>query len=80
MKAWRNSFVDRAGQLDLIYVNNEQDQVLEQQHGFVRLFTGQVRRTRADAIADHAILANQPDGEYASSNYEDCSLWRWTGA
>jgi hypothetical protein len=44
-----------------------------------RLFAGQVARSRADAIADHRILANQPDGEYASANYEDCSLYRWVG-
>jgi SAM-dependent methyltransferase len=69
----------RAGKLDLIYVNNEQDHVLEQQRGFVRLFSGQVRRSRADAIADHRIMANQPEGEYAAANYEDCSMWRWVG-
>ena len=34
---------------------------------------------RADAIADHRIMANQPDGEYAAANYEDCSIWRWDG-
>jgi SAM-dependent methyltransferase len=72
-------FADRPGQLDLLYVNNEQEQVIETQSGFTRLFLGQVRRSREDAIADHAIMANQPDGEYASSNYEDCSIWRWTG-
>jgi len=38
-----------------------------------------VRRSMTDAIADHKILANQPDGEYAACNYEDCSIWRWTG-
>ncbi|HUB31125.1 MAG TPA: class I SAM-dependent methyltransferase [Terracidiphilus sp.] len=65
--------------VDLLYVNNEQEGVLETQPGFVRLFHGQIARSRADAIADHAILANQPDGEYASSNYEDCSIWRWAG-
>jgi hypothetical protein len=53
--------------------------VLERQPGFVRLFLGQIRRSREDAIADHRILANQPDGEYASSNVEDCSIWRWQG-
>jgi predicted RNA methylase len=63
--------------VDLLYVNNEQEAVLESQRGFVRLFHGQIARSRADAIADHAILANQPDGEYASSNFEDCSIWRW---
>ena len=51
-----------AGKLDLIYVNNEQDHVLEQQRGFARLFSGQIPRSRADAIADHRIMANQPEG------------------
>jgi SAM-dependent methyltransferase len=69
----------RRSQLDLLYVNNEQEAVLESQSRFRRLFGGQIRRSRADAIADHAILAHQPDGEYASSNYEDCSIWRWVG-
>jgi len=73
------SYADRPGQLDLLYVNNEQEGVLEAQRGFVRLFIGQVSRSRADAVADHSILANQPDGEYASANYEDCSIWRWMG-
>lgn len=68
-----------AGQLDLIYVNNEQENVLERQAGFARLFSGQIPRSRADAIADHRIMANQPEGEYASANYEDCSMWRWVG-
>jgi hypothetical protein len=72
-------FSDRPGQLDLLYVNHEQEHVIEQQRGFIRLFHGQVRRSRADAIADHRIMANQPDGEYAASNYEDCSIWRWEG-
>jgi SAM-dependent methyltransferase len=70
-------FACHPGQLDFIYVNNEQDHVFEKQRGFTRLFLGQVRRSRADAIADHAIMANQPEGEYASANYEDCSMWRW---
>lgn len=74
------SFASRPGQLDLLYVNNEQEGILETQKGFERLFHGQVRRSRADAAADHRILANQPDGEYASANYEDCSIWRWMGS
>jgi SAM-dependent methyltransferase len=57
----------RACQLDLLYVNNEQEHVLERRPGFKRLFLGQVRRSKADALADHRILANQPEGEYASS-------------
>jgi len=79
LKKLASDFEGRRGQLDLLYVNNEQEAELERAAGFRRLYLGQIRRSRADAIADHAILANQPDGEYASSNYEDCSLWRWTG-
>ena len=71
-------FANRGGELDLLYINNEQEGELERRVGFRRLFLGQIARSGADAIADHAILANQPDGEYASSNYEDCSIWRWT--
>jgi hypothetical protein len=74
-----HSFAARPGQLDLLYVNNEQESELERQQGFARIFIGQVPRSRADAVADYAILANQPDGEYQSSNYEDCSIWRWVG-
>jgi SAM-dependent methyltransferase len=74
------NFQDRPGQLDLLYVNNEQEGTLEMQTGLVRLFHGRVRRSRVDAVADHRILGNQPDGEYASANYEDCSIWRWMGA
>ena len=73
------SFADRPAQLDVLYVNNEQESVLEAQPGFKRLFLGQIKRSRKDAIADHAIMANQPDGEYASANHEDCSIWRWVG-
>jgi SAM-dependent methyltransferase len=73
-------FSDRPGRLDLLYVNREQEHVLERQPGFRRLFLGEVRRSRADAVADFRILANQPDGEYASSIHDDCSIWRWMGS
>ena len=81
LKSMANRFDGRPGELDILYVNNEQERVLEaaRQSGFARLFVGQLQRSRADAIADHRILANQPDGEYASANYEDCSIWRWRG-
>ena len=72
-------FAGREGRFDLLYVNYEHEDVLEQKAGFTRLFLGPVHRSRADAIADHSILANQPDGEYAASNHEDCSIWRWVG-
>ena len=80
LKVLAREFADRAGALDLLYVNNEQEWALEGQKGFERVFRGEVRRSRTDAIADHRIMANQPDGEYASSNWEDCSIWRWKTA
>jgi SAM-dependent methyltransferase len=74
------NFAGRASELDILYVNNEHESVLERQAGFQRMFQGEVRRLRADAIADHKILANQPDAEYATTNWEDCSIWRWAGS
>lgn len=72
-------FKGRPGELDLLYVNHEQEVVIERQKGWKRFFIGQVQRSRVDAIADHRIMANQPEGEYVSTNYEDCTGWRWVG-
>jgi len=71
---------ERPAAVSLLYVNNEQEGVLESAAGWSRVFLGKVRRSRADAIADHKIMANQPEGEYASANWEDCSIWRWVSA
>lgn len=79
LKGWRTTLAGRAQALDLLYVNNEQEPVLESTQGWRRLYLGKVRRSKEDAIADHRIMANQPEGEYASANYEDCSMWRWAG-
>jgi SAM-dependent methyltransferase len=79
LKAWRKALEGRAGELDILYVNNEQEGELEAARGFQRLYLGKVARSRADAIADHRIMANQPEGEYASANFEDCSMWRFVG-
>jgi hypothetical protein len=79
LKAWSRGLAGREGQLDILYVNNEQEWVLEQQAGFERLFQGALRRSRADAVADRRILANQPEGEYAVTSWEDCSIYRWVG-
>jgi len=79
LRGMSKAFARHPGELDILYVNNEQEGVFEAQPGFVRLFHGQVMRSRRDAKADFQILANQPDGEYASTDYEDCSIWRWAG-
>lgn len=79
LRALARAYGEDAGKLDVLYVNNEQDWVFEEQKGFVRLFAGKVRRSAADTAADRRILTNQPDGEYAWAPYEDCSIWRWIG-
>jgi hypothetical protein len=79
LKSIAASFAERSGQLDLLYVNDEHQSVLQQHAGFKRIYSGKIPRSRKDAIADHRILANQPDGEYASANYEDCCIYRWVG-
>jgi len=79
LKGLAKSFKERKGELDILYVNNEQEWVLESQKGFQRQFLAEVKRSKADAIADYRIMANQPEGEYASSNAESCSIWRWVG-
>ncbi len=79
LRAWNRSLVQRAGQLDILYVNNEQENALEREPGFERLFRGQIRRSRADTVADRTILKRQPNAEYAATSWEDCSIYRWVG-
>jgi len=79
LRSWSSRLAGRAGQIDVLYVNNEQESVLERHGNLVRLFKGQVRRTHADTVADQKILTSQPDGEYAAMAWEDCSIYRWTG-
>jgi SAM-dependent methyltransferase len=98
MRRWLRATVSalaaRAGELDILYINNEQEGVFEQRRNIVargharvaegaahpqlvRLFLGRIKRSRIDRVADDRILANQPEGEYASAPHEDCSIWRW---
>ena len=76
---WAKTLKGRGGQIDLLYVNHEQELAIRCQPGWTRLWTGEVRRSRADAAADLKILNAQPDGEYAAMAWEDCSIFRWTG-
>lgn len=73
------AYAGRAGELDLLYVNNEQEAVLETQRGFDRVWSGVIWKSRADEAADRRILLSQPDPEYAAPGHEDCSIWRWEG-
>lgn len=79
LKHWSRYLTAREGQVDILYVNNEQERVLEKQAGFRRLFLGPIRRSHADTVADRRILSNQPGAEYAATGWEDCSIYRWAG-
>jgi SAM-dependent methyltransferase len=79
LRAWSSTLAHRPGQLDILYVNNEQESVLAREPGFARLFRGQIRRSHADTVADRNILKKQPGAEYAATGWEDCSIYRWIG-
>jgi hypothetical protein len=79
LRAWSGQLEKEPRPFELLYVNNEQEGVIERQAGFKRLFRGQVRRSHADSVADRKILTSQPDGEYAAMDWEDCSIYRWVG-
>lgn len=77
---WIQAFAARKSYFDLLYVNDEQGDAIRRLPGFTQLFQGQVRRSHADIVADRRILTSQPGGEYAATPWEDCSIYRWTGA
>jgi SAM-dependent methyltransferase len=79
LRSWSRSVAHRSGQLDILYINNEQESVLRREPDFERLFRGQVRRSHADAVADRRILRGQPGREYMATGWEDCSIYRWIG-
>lgn len=79
LRAVARAFAGRPGEIDILYVNNEQEAVIEAQAGFTRLWSGRIFRSREDAAADRRILLSQPEGEYAAPAHEDCSIWRWSG-
>ena len=70
-------FQDRPGQLDLLYVNDEQRRLMLQEHRqFVELWRGRIHLSHEDRDADKAIIAHDADGLYVTSGYEDCGIWR----
>jgi hypothetical protein len=81
LRRWSRSLSGRAhsAQLDILYVNNQEEGVLERHRDFSRLFMGKIRRSPADHAAERKILLSQPDGIYAPMVWEDCSIYRWTG-
>jgi SAM-dependent methyltransferase len=77
LRNWSNAFAGRPVKLDILYVNNEQENVLRRQQNLMRLFHGQIRRSHVDTVAERRILLSQPDAEYAAVAWENCSIYRW---
>ena len=72
------SFRERPGELDLLYVNDEQRGVLTDQHRqFRELWRGRIHLSHEDRNADKAIITHDADGLYVTTGFEDCSIWRF---
>ena len=79
LRHMEKSFWGRPGQLDLIYANDEHEDLLSANPRWTRLWRGLVPLSAEDEAADRAILNHQPNGEYAWSTEEPCSIHRWMG-
>ncbi len=70
-------FAGREEQLDLVYVNDEQKEMIAQEHPTYRLlWQGRVFLSHVDRDADKATIRHCADGLYVTSGYEDCSIYR----
>jgi SAM-dependent methyltransferase len=74
-----SQFARRIGQIDLLYANDECEDLLAANPRWTKLWRGLVPLSAEDEAADKAILNHQPEGEYAWSTEEPCSIWRWIG-
>jgi hypothetical protein len=54
--------------------------VIAENARWARLWRGLIPLSPEDKAADMAILNHQPEGEYAWSTEEPCSIFRWTGS
>lgn len=71
-------FAGRSGELDVLYVNDEQREIFAETHPkFRELWRGRVYLSRADADADRATIAHDADGLYVTTGYEDCGIYRF---
>jgi hypothetical protein len=71
-------FKDRPGQLDLLYVNDEQRELIGDYHRqFHELWRGRIHLSHEDRAADKAIINHDADGLYVTTGYEDCGIWRF---
>lgn len=73
-------FRGRERDLDLLYVNDEQRQMMLEEHlQFVETWRGRIHLSHEDRDADKRIIEHCADGLYVTSGYEDCSMWRLRG-
>jgi hypothetical protein len=79
LKHLEQQFAGRHGQLDLLYANDEFEEVLAKRPGWQQLWRGLIPLSKEDEAADRDILNNQPDGEYTWSTDEPCAIYRWMG-
>ncbi|GAA3749290.1 class I SAM-dependent methyltransferase [Terriglobus aquaticus] len=70
-------FQGREDDLDLLYVNDEQRDLMLQEHPqFQEVWRGRIHLSREDRDADKAIIGYWAQGLYVTSGYEDCGIWR----
>jgi SAM-dependent methyltransferase len=75
-----DSFADRPGQLDLLYVNAEFKSLLEQHRGFTKLWEIPITMSPEDSAADLLHMVDQSGNkQYDELQQEPCSGWRWIG-
>lgn len=72
------AFRHRPGELDLVYVNDEQRDVIAEEHpAFGEMWRGRVYLSHADRDADKAIITHCAGDLYVTTGYEDCSIYRF---
>lgn len=72
-----HQFRDRHGELDLLYVNDEQRRLIQDEHrNYEELWRGRIHLSHEDRDADKAIIEYDADGLYVTTGYEDCGIWR----
>jgi hypothetical protein len=79
IREMETQFATRRAQLDLLYANDEWEDLLSLNPRWSRLWRGRIPLSPEDKAADQAILDNQPEGEYAWSTEEPCSIFRFVG-
>ena len=78
---WNENLRERAGQLDILYVNNEQENVLAERAGIRAALSAARSGGRTPMPSPIAKFSrSQPGGEYAAPGWEDCSIYRWVGS